>query len=60
MNQTTRYIDIMKQEQNDKKSEVLDISNRIISLEKQKKELMKEVDELGKIMVYLKQKEEEK
>lgn len=60
MNQTERYIDIISQDQFNKKNEVIDISNKISSLEKQKKQLMKEVYELGKIMVHLKQKEEEK
>lgn len=59
MNQTERYIDIISQDQFNKKNDVIDIVNKISSLEKQKKQLMKEVDELGKIMVHLKQKEEE-
>ena len=60
MNQTARYIDIIYKERLNKMKEALRITKEITSLEKKKKELMKEVDELSGIMVYLKQKEGEK
>lgn len=60
MNQTSRYIDIIYKERLDKMKEVLRMTKEITALEKKKKELMKEVDELGGIMVHLKQREEEK
>lgn len=60
MNQTSRYIDIIYKERLTKMNEVLRMTKEITALEKKKKELMKEVDELGEIMVHLKQKEEEK